>query len=381
MPKIKSLIFLLLGIGLVVALYFFVNLFSLFFCSVIVFCSLCFLGVIIAEKNIDGEGFRKRFPRLETAELNNKRLQAYRFTTTLLGVSLLTIIYLISVFVLKKFQQPNEAKPYFNNADHHALTNSGVAFKQSLVLSTNEKQSSANGLWSNESGTFKARQTAENRFALSFDKYFEPVFSRASSADDFKPINAIFPTPIQNSFTISNDSISLYCRSIETKDEGFLFKKKLRKVYHIEIRCSAKSILRQLNILTAYEDEIEVKDWPIEKGKSFYSLLIENDNFVSKKAQSKQVLERILQSTGELYFLTSPSQTGKEKSITIFPTNDFFKNKFNLRVDGSRQVPEFQTTASIAAGDKFFVGFYNSRKQYFFSVLDKNVYPKSAKTA
>ena len=130
MPKIKSLIFLLLGIGLVVALYFFANLFSLFFCSVIVFCSLFFLGVIISEKNIDGEGFRKRFPKLETTALNVKRLQAYRFTTTLLGISLLTIIYLISVFVIKKFQQPDEAKSYFNNADHHALSNTGVAFNQ-----------------------------------------------------------------------------------------------------------------------------------------------------------------------------------------------------------------------------------------------------------
>ncbi|HEY1056364.1 MAG TPA: hypothetical protein VGE24_14555, partial [Emticicia sp.] len=223
MPKIKSLIFLLLGIGLVVTLYFFVNLFSLFFCSVIIFCSLCFLGVIIAEKNIDSENFRKKFPRLETAALNVKRLQAYRFTTTLLGISLLTIVYLISVFVLKKFQQPNEARPYFNNADHHALSNSGVAFKQNLVLSTNEKQSSANGLWSNESGTFKARQTTDGRFVLSFDKYFEPVFSRSNPEEDFRPINPIFPTPIQNSFTISNDSISLVCTNIETKDEGFLF--------------------------------------------------------------------------------------------------------------------------------------------------------------
>ncbi len=381
MPKIKSLIFLLLGIGLVVALYFFVNLFSLFFCSVIVFCSLCFLGLIIAEKNIDGDGFRKRFPKLETAALNLKRLQAYRFTTTLLGISLLTIIYLISVFVLKKFQQPNESKPYFNNADHHALTNTGVAFRQNLVLSTNEKQSSANGLWANESGTFKARQNSEGRFVLSFDRYFEPVFSRANDEEDFKPVNAIFPTPIQNNFSIGNDSISINCKSIETKDEGFLFKKKLRKVYHISIRCSAKSILRQLNILNAYEDEIELKDWPIEKGKSFYSLLIENDNFISNKAQTKQVLERILQTTGEIYLLASQPLAGKEKNIIVFPTNDFFRNRFTLSIDGKRQVPEFQSNASIEAGDRFFVGFYNSRKQYFFSTLDKSLYPKSVKTA
>lgn len=380
MPKIKSLIFLLLGIGLVVTLYFFVNLFSLFFCSVIVFCALCFLGVIVAEKNIDGEGFRRKFPKLETAALNIKRLEAYRFTTTLLGISLLTIIYLISVFVLKKFQQPNETKPYFNNADHHALTNTGIAFKQNLVLSTNEKQSNANGLWSNESGTFRARQNSAGRFILSFDRYFEPVFSRANAQESFRPINAIFPTPIQNSFAIENDSISLFCNNIETKDEGFLFKKKLRKVYHISIRCSAKSILRQLNIQTTYEDEIEVKDWPIEKGKSFYSLLIENDNFVSNKAQSKQVVERILQTTGELYLLASPNPKNEEKSITVFPTNDFFRNRFTLRIDGSRQAPELQSTASIEAGDKFFVGFYNSRKQYFFSMLDKSLYPKSSRT-
>ncbi|RYU92886.1 hypothetical protein [Emticicia agri] len=381
MPKIKSLIFLLLGIGLVVALYFFVNLFSLFFCSVIVFCSLCFLGVIIAEKNIDSESFRKRFPRLDTAALNVKRLQTYRFTTTLLGISLLTVIYLISVFVLKKFQQPGESKPYFNNADHHALSNAGVAFRQNLVLSTNEKQSSANGLWSNESGTFKARQNSEGRFVLSFDKYFEPVFSRKLSEENFRPVNAIFPTPVQNSFAMGNDSISLVCKSIETKDEGFLFKKKLRKIYHFSIRCSAKSILRQLNMLSTYEDEIEVKDLPIEKGKSFYSLLIENDNFTSGKAQSKQVLERILQTTGEVYLLAIPKATGEEKSMTIFPTADFFKNRFVLSIDGTRQLPELQSTTSIDAGDKFFVGFYNARKQYFFSVLDKNLYPKSQKTA
>jgi transcriptional antiterminator Rof (Rho-off) len=381
MPKIKSLIFLLLGIGLVVTLYFFVNLFSLFFCSVIVFCSLCFLGVIIAEKNIDSDNFRKKFPKLETAALNVKRLQAYRFTTTLLGISLLTIIYLISVFVLKKFQQPDETRPYFNNADHHAISNIGVAFNQTLVLSTNEKQGNANGLWSNESGAFKARKNSEGRFVLSFDKYFEPVFSRANSEEDFRPVNTIFPTPVQNSFAISNDSISLSCKSIETKDEGFLFKKKLRKVYHFSIRCSAKSILRQLNILNTYEDEIEVKDLPIEKGKSFYSLLIENDNFVSNKAQSKQVVERILQTTGEIYLLASPNSSGKEKNITIFPTNDFFKNRFILSIDGHRQLPELQKTTSLAAGDKFFIGFYNSRKQYFFSALDKNLYPKSTKTA
>ncbi|MBA4848943.1 hypothetical protein [Emticicia sp. BO119] len=381
MPKIKSLIFLLLGIGLVLTLYFFVNLFSLFFFSVIVFCSLCFLGVIIAEKNIDGESFRKKFPKLETASLNVKRLQAYRFTTTLLGISLLTIIYLISVFVLKKFQQPDEVKPYFNNADHHALTNTGVAFKHNLVLSTNEKQSSSNGLWSNESGKFTVRQNSQGQFVFSFDKYLEPVFSRATSEEDFRPINAVFPTPVQNSFVISNDSISLNCKSIETKDEGFLFKKKFRKIYHIHIRCSAKSILRQLNIPDTYEDEIEVKDRPIEKGKSFYSLLIENDDFVSQKVQSKQVLERILQTTGELYFLASPNPGGKEKNITIFPTNDFFKNRFTLNIDGSRNTPELQSTTSIEAGNRFFVGFYNSRKQYFFNALDKSLYPKSSNTA
>lgn len=381
MPKIKSLIFLLLGIGLVVALYFFVNLFSLFFCSVIVFCSLCFLGIIIAEKNIDGEGFRKRFPKLETAELNSKRLQTYRFITTLLGVSLQTVIYLISVFVLKKFQQPDEAKPYFNNADHHALTNTGIAFKQQLVLSTNEKQSSADGLWANENGTFKARQNSGGRFVLSFDRYFEPVFSRASNEEDFRPVNPVFPTPVQNSFAISNDSISLNCTSIETKDEGFLWKKKPRKIYHISIRCTAKSILRQLNILSAYEDKIEVKDSPIDKGKSLYSLLIENNSFTSQKAQSKQVLERILQTTGDLYLLAGQGSKGQEKSITIFPTSDFFRNRFTLSINGTRQLPELQSNVSIAPGDRFFVGFYNSRRQYFFSTLDKTLYPKSTKIA
>lgn len=381
MPKIKSLILFLLAISLVVVLYFYVNLFSLFFCSVIVFCSLCFLGVIIAEKNIDGEGFKKRFPLLDITALNIKRLQAYRYTTTLLGVSLLTIIYLISVFVLKKFQQPNEAKPYFNNADHHALSNTGVAFNQTLVLSTNEQKSNANGLWNNESGTFKARKTGEGRFVLSFDKYFEPVFSRTGNEGDFAPVNAIFPRPIRKSFVIANDSISINFKNIETVDEGPFWKKRLRKYYHISIRCSAKSILRQLNIPATYTDEIEVKDRPIEKGKSLYSLLIENNNFVSKKAQSKQVLERMLQATGEVYLLASPNGTGEEKNISLFPTNDFFSNKFSLSIDGGRQAPRLQSTASIAEEERFFIGFYNARKQYFFNTLDKNLYPKSLKTA
>ncbi|GAB2616016.1 hypothetical protein GCM10027035_10630 [Emticicia sediminis] len=383
MTKSKIIILSLLLIGLVVGLYFFLNLFSLFLCGVIVFSLLFFLGIISSERIIDGPEFQKRFPSLDKQALNAKRLATYKFFSTFLGLTLLTLTFLASVYVLRKYQQPSESKPYFNNADYHAVSNIGVAFNQSLTLSTNASQPSVDGLWSNENGTFKARQTNNGGFELSFDHYFEPVFVRKTADEAFTPVNTIFRKSINNNFTISNDSVSVRCTNIKTVDEAPLWKRllgkhQIRNVYSLTIRCDAKSILRQLNLSSSFEDEIEVTDVTLEKGKKLYTILIENDGFVSKKAQSKQVLERILQNIGDAYLLKNPNT---ENSLTFFPTNDFFENGYSLTVDGSVVSPTLQSKATIDADSRFFIGFYNIRKQYFFSAIDKNRYPNSTKNA
>ncbi|MFY7910990.1 MAG: hypothetical protein ACOVO2_15595, partial [Emticicia sp.] len=331
----------------------------------------------------DGPEFQKRFPSLNKQELNAKRLATYKFFSAFLGLTLLTLTFLASVYVLRKYQQPSESKPYFNNADYHAVSNIGVAFNQSLTLSTNANQPSVDGLWSNENGTFKARQTNNGGFELSFDRYFEPVFVRKSADEAFTPVNIIFRKSINNNFTISNDSVSVRCTNIKTVDEAPLWKRllgkhQIRNVYSLTIRCDAKSILRQLNLNSSFEDEIEVTDVALEKGKKLYTILIENDGFVSKKAQSKQVLERILQNIGDAYLLKNPNT---ENSLTFFPTNDFFENGYSLTVDGSVVSPTLQSKATIDADSRFFIGFYNIRKQYFFSAIDKNKYPNSTKNA
>lgn len=385
MSKPKIVILSLLLISLVVFLYFFMNLFSLFLCSVIIFSLVFFLGIISSERIIDGVAFQKYFPHLDKSALNAKRRQSYGFIATFLGLTLLTLTFLGSVYVLKKYQQPSESKPYFNNADYHAVSNIGVAFDQSLTLSTNANQISVDGLWSNENGTFKAKQTSDGHFELNFDHYFEPVFSKKTADGDFSPANNIFRKPIKDNFTISNDSISIHCTNIKTIDEAPFWKRligkhQLRNIYSITISCEAKSILRQLNLHSSFQDEIEVSDVPLEKGKKLYTILIENEGFVSKKAQSKQVLERILQNIGDAYLLTNHNLEG-ENTQTFFPTKEFFENNYSLKIDDSNVAPMLQSKATVEANSKFFIGFYNIRKQYFFTAIDKNKYPNSSKSA
>jgi hypothetical protein len=115
--------------------------------------------------------------------------------TKTMSILFVFIVFCVAVKVLYSYQRPTGDDPYFFNTQHHAIKNTGIAFREVITLysDTSEQQ---NGLWDADNGQVDLIINNGSP-ELSGKQFFIPIFSKGPIGGDTL-LNPQFPTCLQS---------------------------------------------------------------------------------------------------------------------------------------------------------------------------------------
>ncbi len=282
-----------------------------------------------------------------------------------------TIIYAISIFVILNYIHPNSNKPYYSNADYHAIANTGVSFNDSIVLFSNSKNEQQPGLWYDESGNVSA--TAQNNHVyFNISSYFAPIFykhHRENREDIYAPLNNVFPAPITNNFTIVTRKDSLQCYLIED------VKNTVRYYFSITVDKKSPLAIFDRTQNRTFKDSFYIEHNALQKGINLYDLLINSDfNYIDSSSLTYVIplLDQFLGDLGSTLLLVNYDDKN-QRYLTLFPSSRFISTSSKFIISGKEVQPDISKTYELAYDKPFFIGFYYSiNRMKFTRIADSN---------
>jgi hypothetical protein len=287
---------------------------------------------------------------------NTENKRKIKIKATALSVVLLLLLFVISIKALQDYILPQEDVPYFNNTDYHVIRNNGVAFKDHLVLYS-EEGDKENGLHASERGTLILRANKQ-KVQLEYDGFYKPVFGVASYDDKRVTylINSQFNEPIKPGFEIITGSSKLTFTKIipkEPDDHGLIYK------YDIEFVFSSHDtyvIPESKNYTT---DVIFLKDIVLRRGSEIKDILLKDTTALN--IQRTGPLLRWLSMFRSTQILVSSSANQQEQTLNFFASADFFVSGVAVKLNGKVLTPQFKNETSFDIKDHFYVGLGSQR--------------------
>lgn len=340
--------------------YLYGNAISIFLSFSILNILLFYVTRIQFERSLSNNYFIEHFyPQLlnqgDESAFIAKNYQLNRLARLLLPALFLTILFISSLFTLKRVMSPGNKFPYFLNTDYHTISQTGIAFTDHLSLVKLDKDSTTNS----SASSVDLRYTHDN-CKLVFNSFFTPTFEVIGK--HARPINDIFPVQIDHQFSLHDASSALNWQ-IEQLNED-------QVKYTIDLKCADSELLKEFNLSSPFEDKIVVQDDYLNRGKSLYTILIANTQFTSNKVESKQLLEAILLRMGSGHLLRHYDAQEKAQGLSFFPSSKFIEEGFNFQVQG-KNIPVRQNIEfSLNKQTYFFIGF--NQQQHKMCVADLN---------
>jgi hypothetical protein len=369
--KLSNLYFIIPSIAIVLLNLFWGSAISWMLSISIVACLLYYLGQINVEQIV----YRKTNAQQPSEALMAQVGSVIKKYKTLLSFSLLTIVFIASVVCIYFITNPPGKQPWFFNNEYHGLNQTAIAFQQTLVFDK--------GNIEGKEATV-SMQPKSNGVQLQFSNFFEPVMAQLEDGAPYTPINNIFPTPFQQSFTLSNGLSTINVQIAPDDKTSILdfIRPNRRKdvVYTIQLH-SKDPVLSELeNVAIPYTDNITLNASSIKEGQLLYTLLLNSRNFKATKNESYAVLDYILREMGNTYILANYSKG--EKKYTLFPAAALLQKGYQMKADGANVTAQLQPKYVIAKEQKFYIGFHNVREKLFFNdvALQDYGYTKAAQS-
>ncbi|MFM7628983.1 MAG: hypothetical protein ACKO44_05650, partial [Algoriphagus sp.] len=86
--------------------------------------------------------------------------------------------FCISLYVLHAYQRPSGRDTYFFNTQHHAIKNTGIAFRGGITLYS-DTALQQKGLWDSDNGLLDL-EVRDGSPVLVGKRFFVPVFTKES---------------------------------------------------------------------------------------------------------------------------------------------------------------------------------------------------------
>ena len=294
----------------------------------------------------DNYFIQKLYPDLirqqKEKEIVSTNYQLNRFARLLLPSLFLTLLFIGALFTVKRVMNPGGDHPYFVNTDYYAISNTGVGFTKSIDLQglDQEKNDSI-------ASSFTIQANQQGYIGRS-SQFYTPIFQKVDESHA-RVVNPIFDSEIQQEFSLhdAQNQLIIKLNSI-SKDEVD---------YQISLQSNDVTLLHEMNLGDHFDDVIHIKDKPLKKGKSLYNLFIQNTQFNSSKAESKQLLESLLLSMGESYLIRNYSVKGESRGLLFFPGHEFLEEGWAMKLQETQQTAKLQHQFTLSADQFFFVGF------------------------
>jgi hypothetical protein len=329
---------------------------TLFLSICIIACFAYYILNLYSEKNIgtamqNGDGQNPAFRKF-LQYLRNKRF-------VVLSISLLLVVFMSSLYCIKKTINPTSHNPWFLNIDHHAIRNTAIQFENKLdfTIKNEDSISKPEGITLIES---------KGNYILQTEKFYKPIFQELEK-NKYVPINNILPQSITRQFEISNTGFKLIVDLANSSNRVWYkpWVKKHQTKYKVTVKCTDANVLQELGLPTKYVDSFSFSDISLVKGLTLQKLFLQKDILINPITQ--QILQNILNDLGDTYLLVH--HAGDQKSFRIFPSENFVENDYTLTVEGLSKKVNDVNTFSIGAEKLFYFGLGGKNEKMYLSKL------------
>ncbi len=365
--SIKGILYFILpSLAIILLNIFLGSIISWFLSIAIIVCLLYYF----AQINIENIIYRKtNLPEVSDA-VKAHAAQVIKKYKVILSFGLLTIVFIGSVICIRKTTNPSGKHPWFFNNDYHAISNNGIAFRQSMQLNLPADDSTG------VTGRMTITNAGADKAVLAFSNFYQPVFIEAGEDKIYTPVNNIFPQLFTRSFKISNGSNALTV-NISTKPGGFFdFLRRgaqQKVVYDIDLSSNDAAMAAENNIALPFTDHIVIEEKELKEGKSLYNLFLNSRSFNTGKNETYAVLEYMLRQMGETYLLSN-YRSEKERAYSLFPAASFIQNGYQLTADGNAAPAQLNNKTEVPFGKKFYTGFHNLQEKAYLATVDNAEY-------
>lgn len=273
---------------------------------------------------------------------------------TLASVCCLLILFPISLLVMRNYQLPREADPYYNNTDHHAIENYGVSFNKSLTLYKDDNDPD-NGLFPSDTGSFSI-SVSENSTAFTFQNFFTPVFKK-NGKNTHDLLNSLFKEPVSPGMLLTDNNSTLrftYLNSFIDNDASTFDITLLFTSNDKDLLGDSYENNRQL------ADTIVIKNLALKKGLDLRSVLLKAE---AGSIGKREYVFKWIDHFSKIYLLTIKDSKTAGHSLSLFPGHDFFSTAKVMK-EHQLLLPQREHKFKGDTLEEFYVGLEHSLTPY-----------------
>lgn len=267
-----------------------------------------------------------------------------------LSAACFILLFFFSVNMMRSYQLPRGTNPYFNNADHHAIRNYGIAFRDSLVFYYNEDNVES-GLFACDTGSFTIVPGKQDKPVFHLNNFFVPVF-RHLKEDRTALLNPLYTENVSPGFALTDGQSTLRWTKVDVqvKDEV--------PVFEMTFIFSSNDEELLGNTPSGFSDTITVDSLKLMKGLDLRTVLLQ-----AASAPGRQYVFRWLDHYSKIYLLTVQDSASLAYGLTIFPQHDFFATGRVLK-DDRVLLPQATIAVDFDTLRQFHVGLENAHEPY-----------------
>jgi len=287
------------------------------------------------------------------------KLQRQLTKTKTISMFFVFLVFCISLYVLHAYQRPSGRDPYFFNTQHHAIKNTGIAFRGGITLYS-DTALQQKGLWDSDNGLLDL-EVRDGSPVLVGKRFFVPVFTKESLDADTPDqlLNPQFPAGLQAGDFLEEGTNRLTISAIKplTNWTG-----KLTNRYDITILFTSTDSAVVLSGNRRVVDTIELTDVLLSRGMELKSLLYANES-IENSATTANLLRWLY--TRDIYLLRNYTSASQRESLHLFIAPKIFDIDTRLQVGGQIYLarslsPNF--TIPISTDQSFYIGLENRQR-------------------
>ncbi len=343
--KLRGIVFGIIAVLLVIGYYFWGNPISVFFIICLGLCTYYFLSTLNSEKYV-----------VQKYSDNAKRQKVFSRHRVLRSVLLMSLLFMVSIIVLRYYIKPWDKTPYFNNTDYTMLMNTGLGFHENVRIYTASKDANSPGLYTCPSGHLDVSSDGKNH-SLIASHFLQPIFMKKD--DRWTVQNNPYPQALAAGMRLANDKYALEVIQISKKRRFFM---PLDDVYDISF---AFHDFHSATIDTFYVHEKRIK-----KGISLFDLFLKSSSktVTFPSAGTRSRMDRFLYETKNCLLLAN---LGESNYLTFFPSLSFESYGYKMKVNEKPIEAQHKIKILLPSEARFHVGLSRSLYKMYVSSGDQ----------
>lgn len=314
---------------------------------------------------------------------NGRRMDAYKGPEQMEGAArpvsavFLLLLFAVSLKVVNDYQEPGGERPYFSNADHHALRSECIAFRRGLTLFS-EREDTLSGIWPVDKGSLQVIAEGD-RLRLQLRDFYNPVFATvtAKGRAAFRLLNPQFAEPLSDGFEVKDGANSLRFVRVARSPAGL--RARIRSLlagaeparYDLDFVFLSSDPEIVADTSGSVADTFKVRGLTLRKGLGIMDILLRDSDSVVVRNSLR--LQRWLSRYTGLQILSSEEPSG-ERTLNLFLPEDAVAGGLRVSRQGRSLALSPGRRCEMAMAERFFVGLGNERDSFSVAPVDAGIF-------